>query len=91
MSDIAAQDRIIYVWDVQWCWRAIKAEKERKKRLAIEAALASRASSSLKIVKLICLQMIETYWFQELFNLLVLQRQQQHKRFPCTVEILFEL
>ena len=53
MSDIAAQDRIIYVWDVQWYWRAIIAEKERKKLLEIEAALASRARSSLKIVKLI--------------------------------------
>ena len=39
----------VYVWDVQRRGRAIKAEKERKKRLAIEAALASRANSSLTI------------------------------------------
>ena len=50
------QDKIIYVWDGQRLrrWRATKAEKERKKLLAIEAALASNvsrssASSSLKI------------------------------------------
>ena len=53
MSDIAGynlvKDKIIYVWDVQRRGRAIKAEKERKKLLGIEAALASRASSSLKI------------------------------------------
>ena len=34
-----AQDKIIYVWEVQRRRRAIKDEKERKKRLAIEAAL----------------------------------------------------
>ena len=33
-----AQDKIIYVWDVQRRERAIKAEKERKKMLAKEAA-----------------------------------------------------
>ena len=46
-----AQDKIIYCWDVQRLrrWRAIKAEKEKKKQLAMEAGLASRASSSLKI------------------------------------------
>ena len=53
MSDIAGynlvKDKIIYVWDVQRRRRAIKAEKERKKLLRIEAALATRASSSLKI------------------------------------------
>ena len=42
-------DKIIYVWDVQRRGRALKAEKEKKKRLVIEAALASRASCSLKI------------------------------------------
>ena len=53
VSDIAGynlvKDMIIYVRDVQRRRRAIKAEKERKKRLAIEAAPASRAGSSLKI------------------------------------------
>ena len=46
-----AQDKIIYGWDVQRLRRglAIKAEKEKKKQLAMEAGLASRASSSLKI------------------------------------------
>ena len=46
-----AQDKIIYGWDVQRLrrGRAIKAEKEKKKQLAMEAGLASRASSSLKI------------------------------------------
>ena len=44
-----AKDKIIYVWDNQRRGRAIKAEKERKKLLGIEAALALRASSSLKI------------------------------------------
>ena len=48
-----AQDKIIFGWDVQRlrCRRAIKAEKERnlKKQLAMEAGLASRAGSSLKI------------------------------------------
>ena len=47
VSDIAGynlvKDKIIYVWDFQRSGRAIKAEKERKKRLAIEFALASRA------------------------------------------------
>ena len=46
---ILAQDKIIYGWDVQRNGRPIKAEKVRKKQLALEAALASRASSSLKI------------------------------------------
>ena len=53
MSDIAGynlvKDKIIYIWDVQRRWQAIKAEKESKKQLVIEAALASRASSILKI------------------------------------------
>ena len=53
VSDIAGynlvKDKITYVWDVQRHGQAIKAEKERKKRLAIEAGLASLASSSLKI------------------------------------------
>ena len=53
VSDIAdynlAQDKIIYVWYVQIRGRAIKAEKERKKLQAIEAALTSHASSILKI------------------------------------------
>ena len=46
-----AQDKIIYVWDVPRLRRGqtIKAEKERKKWLAIEAAFALQASSSLKI------------------------------------------
>ena len=42
------QDKIIYFWDVQRREQAIKAEKERKKQLVKEAALASRASSILK-------------------------------------------
>ena len=86
VSDIAGydliKDKIIYVWDVQRRWRATKAEKERKKQLAIEAALACSASSSLKIC---------TYWFQGLFNSLDLQRQQQYLRFPIAVENLAEL
>ena len=53
LSNIAgynlAQDKIIYVWDVQRRERAIKAEKERKKQLTKEAALPSRAHSSLKL------------------------------------------
>ena len=40
--------KITYVWDVQRSGQAMKTEKERKKLLVIEAALASRASSSLK-------------------------------------------
>ena len=44
-----ALSKIIYVWDVQMREWAIKDEKERKIRLAIEAALASRIRSSLKI------------------------------------------
>ena len=51
LSNIAgynlAQDKIIYVWDVQKRERAIKAEKERKNQLAKEAALATCASSNL--------------------------------------------
>ena len=42
-----AQDQIIYLWDVQRREQTIEAEKERKKQLAKEAALASCASSSL--------------------------------------------
>ena len=53
LSNIAgynlAQDKIIYVWDVQRRERAIKAEKERKKQLTKEAALPSRAHRSLKL------------------------------------------
>ena len=53
LSNIAgynlAQDKIIYVWDVQRREHAIKAEKERKKQLTKEAALPSRAHSSLKL------------------------------------------
>ena len=44
-----AQDKIIYIWDVQRRERAIKAEKERKKQLTKEAALPSRAHRSLKL------------------------------------------
>ena len=49
-----AQEKVLYGWDVQRLrrGRAIKAEKEKKKRLAMDAGLsglALRASSSLKI------------------------------------------
>ena len=46
-----AQEKVIYGWDVQRLrrGRAIKAEKEKKKQLAMEAGLASRAHSSLKL------------------------------------------
>ena len=46
-----AQDKIIYCWYVQRLrrGRAMQAEKERKKQLGMEACLASRANSSLKI------------------------------------------
>ena len=57
------KDKIIYVWDVQRRGLAIKAEKERKKQLVIEAAFALLASSSLKICY--------TYWFSDDYNLLV--------------------
>ena len=44
MSDIAGytlvKDKIIYFWDVQRLWLAIKADIERKKLLGIEAAPA---------------------------------------------------
>ena len=47
LSNIAgynlAQDKIIYLWDVQRREQTIEAEKVRKKQLAKEAALASRA------------------------------------------------
>ena len=53
LSNIAgynlAQDKIIYVWDVQRRERAIKDEKERKKQLTKEAALPSCAHCSLKL------------------------------------------
>ena len=46
-----AQEKVRFGWDVerQRRGRAIKAEKEKKKQLAMDAGLASRASSSLKI------------------------------------------
>ena len=44
-----AQDKIIYLWDVQRREQRIGAEKERKKQLAKEAALASRARRSLNM------------------------------------------
>ena len=44
-----AQDKIIYVWDVQRRECAVNAEQERKKQLTKEAALPSRAQHSLKI------------------------------------------
>ena len=84
LSNIAgynlAQDKIMYIWDVQRRGQAIKAENERKKRLEIEAALASRVSRSKKIiglVKLIGWLIIKTHWFQDLFHSLVLRRTQQ--------------
>ena len=40
IHDVADCAGIIYVWDIQRSRRAIKAEKDRKKQLAIEAALA---------------------------------------------------
>ena len=58
MSNIAgynlAQEKVIYSWVVQTLQRlrrgrAIKAEKEKKKQLAMEAGLASHAHSSLKL------------------------------------------
>ena len=53
LSNIAgynlAQDKIIYLWDVQRREQRIGAEKERKKQLAKEAALASRARRSLNM------------------------------------------
>ena len=55
MSNIAgynlAQEKVIYGWVVQRLrlGRAIKAEKEKKKQLAMEAGLASHAHSSLKL------------------------------------------
>ena len=53
LSNIAgynlAQDKIIYLWDVQRREQTIEAEKVRKKQLAKEAVLASRASNSLNL------------------------------------------
>ena len=40
IHDVADCAGIIYVWDIQRSRRAIKAEKDRKKQRAIEAALA---------------------------------------------------
>ena len=60
-----AQDKIIYICDVQRRWLAIKAKQERKKRLAIVAALAALHSTPATIwwfVKLVGLLMIKTYW-----------------------------
>ena len=50
----------------QRCGRAIEADKERKKQLAKEGALASRAHGSLKIDK--------THWLVDWLNLLVAWR-----------------
>ena len=44
-----AQDNIIYLWDIQRREQRIEAVKERKKQLAKEAVLASRARSSLNM------------------------------------------
>ena len=51
-----AQDKIIYVWDVQRLrrGRAINAEKERKKRLAIEAALVRQQQFEDLLNSLVC-------------------------------------
>ena len=44
-----AQDKIIYLWDVQRRERASQVEKERKKQLAKEASAASRARRGLSL------------------------------------------
>ena len=53
LSNIAgydlAQDKIIYLWDVQRRKRTIEAEKEKKRQQVKEAALASNARRSLNI------------------------------------------
>ena len=70
LSNIAgynlAKDNITHVLDVQKLrlWQAIKAEKERKKLLAIEAALRSEPAAVWRIVKLIGLLIFKTYWLQ---------------------------
>ena len=55
LSNIAgyklAQNKIMYVWDVQRCERAITAEKERKNQLEKEAALL--CSTAARFIKLI--------------------------------------
>ena len=70
LSNIAgynlAKDNITHVLDVQKLrlWQAIKAEKERKKLPAIEAALRIKPAAVWRIVKLIGLLMFKTYWLQ---------------------------
>ena len=53
LSNIAgyylAQDKIIYLWDVQRRTRTIEAEKEKKRQQVKEAALASNTRCSLNI------------------------------------------
>ena len=44
-----AQDKIIYLWDIQRREQTIEAEKERKKQLEKEAALTSLASCCLNL------------------------------------------
>ena len=67
MSNIAgydlARDKIIYLWDCQGRGPVIEAYKERKKKLAKEAAFAWRKRSRPKLYK--------THWLVEDFDLLV--------------------